>query len=282
MTFHRRGPRKGWHPSWRARMPLVRLPPPPLEPATVPTGVSGAGSDGLAGPIADITALITALGGNALVPAFYDGRLNVTASLGVASLWRDARGLGFGPDLTAAGAAQPSYVGNNQLVFDGVNNQMVSAAVAAFDLSNPISLVFVASAAAATTGLSMGAISDAGATNVLDQQFQAGPDWGSFTSGGNSLSAGVGSADGVIRVVALTMTGLATTAQVPNHARQTGTCNAAAAGNRALTLGTYSTGQGKCPSTQYAVIVYAGVLSAGQVTAILNWAVLNRAAVAAA
>lgn len=276
------------HPLW----PLLLNPPrllvaKPLSPLRGPwnaydwwDGEASESVGGPGGPIADITALITALGGNALVPAFYDGRLNVTASGGVASQWQDARGAGFGPNLTAAGTAQPSYIGTDHLVFDGVNNQMVSAAVAAFDLSSPISLVFVSSAAAAVNGQNMGAISDAGASNILDQQFQAGPDWGSFC-GGHTDSANVGSSDGVIRVVVLTYSGTAHSVQVPNHAKTSAPVTAAAAGNRPLTLGTYSTGQAKCPSTEYSVFVYAGVLSAGQVTTILNWAVTNRGAVAA-
>ncbi len=272
-----RGPKRP--PRWGYFM----LPPAPPPLVVIPGYElpSPSGAAAASGPIADIAALIAALGGNALVPAFYDGRLNVTNAAGVASLWQDARGAGFGPDLTAAGAAQPSYAGADHLVFDGVANQMVSAAVAAFDLSAPISLVFVASAVAAVNGQSMGAISDAGASNILDQQFQAGPDWGSYC-GGNPHTANVASADGVIRVVVLTYNGTAHTVRVPNHAQTNVAVVAAGAGNRPLTLGAYSTGQGKCPSTQYAVIVYAGVLSGAQVTSILNWAVANRGAVAAA
>lgn len=272
------------HPMWAMLLNPPRPIARPLSPLLVPyvgpewLVFADGRSAGPGGPMADITALITALGGNAVVPAFYDGRLNVTSAAGVASVWQDARGPGFGPNLTAAGAAQPSYVATDHLVFDGVNNQMVSAAVPAFDLSQPISLVFVASSTG-TAGQSMGAISDAGAGNIVDTQMQTGPNWGSYC-GGHTTDAGVLNGT-TIRVLVLTYSGTTTTAQVPNHAKQTSGVNAGGVGNQPLTLGTYSTGQAKCPSTQYSVFVYAGVLSSAQVTTILTWAVTNRGAVAA-
>lgn len=277
------------HPLW----PILLNPPrliittKALSPLRAPYdgswwGGSAGESAGLSGPIADITALIAQLGGNALVPAFYDGRLNVTAAGGLVNTWQDARGPGFGPNLTAAGTARPTYQATDHVAFDGVNNIMGTAAVAAFDLSHPISLVFVASAAAATSGQSMAAIADTANTGhgILDAQFQAGPNWGSFC-GGQTTDTAVLSSNGIIRVVVFTYNGTAHTAQVPNHVLSSSTVNAAIAQNLPLTLGAFGAGQAVSPSVIYNAIVYAGVLSAPLVTDILTWAVNFRAAVAA-
>jgi len=124
-------------------MPLVRLVPPVLEPGMLPSGTSGAGSAGL-----DWANLIAALGGNTVVPAFYDARSNVTTAQ-----WQDVRGAGFGPLLTATGVPILSGAGPTARVTVTGTQWYQSALSPLFDLSHPGTLVVIATLADAANVL---------------------------------------------------------------------------------------------------------------------------------
>jgi hypothetical protein len=98
---------------------------------------------GGAGLPADVPTLITALGGDAVVPAFYDARTGVGLTGSLVDSWADARGGGFGPALTATTTARPTYDAVlKTLTFDGTANFLrASAGYPAFPDSCAVVLV---------------------------------------------------------------------------------------------------------------------------------------------
>jgi hypothetical protein len=122
--------------------------------ATAPTS----GTNGSTSISADLTTLIAALGGDSSVLAIYDARDNVTRATGQVTTWGDARGPGFGPALvpTRSGTKYlPLYNGNfGPILFTNVDSNALRTATPSplFDLSRPLTLVYVGSVPSASTG----------------------------------------------------------------------------------------------------------------------------------
>lgn len=253
--------------------PLVRVPR-----VKAPWEVDGLG---------DIAALVDVLGGNAVVPAFYDVRAGVTDAGGVASQWADVRGAGFGPALTAAGAARPTWDGS-VLTFDGAAHVLGTAASSLFVVSGAYSLVLVA-AVPQTVGLAYpAAINDGTEARVLAVQQTAGAGGvirALMENGINFVEPSSGVAVSATRRVAIASKTATTGASidVPNAARAS-LVNAAsvAAGDNVLSVGALrSTGTFYAKPVVRAVLCLSKQVSAADVTAIFAWARDNHGAVAA-
>lgn len=136
MLFGRGGGRrrKRRRSAWPFFTHIINTLPPPV-PASLSAG----------GPLTDVQALIAALGGDAVVPAFYDARSRVT----VAS-WQDVRGAGFGPVLTATGTPVLSGSGATARVTTSGTQWYQSALSPIFDLSHAGTLVLFATLADAS------------------------------------------------------------------------------------------------------------------------------------
>lgn len=254
--------------------PIVVRPPrvrPPME------------LDGLA----DIAALVSVLGGNASVPAFYDVRAGVTATTTV-SQWDDARGVtGFGPSLVQATAnSRPTFDPFAQtLTFDATDDTLATGASALFALAVPITLVLIGAiqqtaaiahcmAIADAAGLSrfMSIRGTATASGVLAMQVQASGSAGSVVVSTTRRCAIAGT-DGT--------TGM--TFDVPNVARVSSAAGASpASGNNILTLGNSFSGNVSPASLVVrAALVLNRQATAADVATLLAWAQANHGAVAA-
>lgn len=242
--------------------------------------------------LADWQVMINAAGGNTKWKAFYDGRANVTFSAGVASSWADARGAGFGPALIGAGTQQPSYVGSDHLVFDGVNNILqCAAAQSMFDLSQTLSLICIGTVlTSASNGRGMAAVnSDGGipSTNMLAIGPRANPNqqgtiWHSPSA--TTWDTGVACDNTLVRLSIVVNAGTTGKAQVANHAVQTATVTATGAGSNYLCVGAFfqSPVDGIGATALYNVAVYAGDIEAdGYAAGVMTWAQTYRSSTAA-
>jgi len=240
----------------------------------------------------DWQTLITATGGNAQWPAFYDGRYNVTNAAGVASSWGDVRGGGFGPAITGTGTQQPSY-GGDHLVFDGVNNVLSSTAVALFSLGSVLTLIWVGipMTSAGNGRVASGINSDAGvpSANALLIGTRAAvnvqvPSW--KNPGAVQVDTGVAADNTTVRLVAGTNVNGTPVVKgtMANHATQTLANTANTVGNCLIVLGGswQSSPGGIGASTCYTVAVYAGdIVADGNLGAVMTWATAYRSATAA-
>lgn len=93
----------------------------------------------------DVSNLVLALGGDAVVPAFYDWRVGVTAVNGASvSQWTDVRGpSGFAPSLAQATNSKRPQVTATGLSFDGLTHDLFTPTSTLFDLSGAYSLIVV-------------------------------------------------------------------------------------------------------------------------------------------
>ena len=240
----------------------------------------------------DWQTLITATGGNAKWPAFYDGRYNVTNAAGVASSWGDVRGGGFGPAITGTGTQQPSY-GGDHLVFDGVNNVLSSTAVALFSLGSVLTLIWVGipMTSASNGRIAVAINSDAGIPSANSTQIgtAANPDitaksWKS--PGAVNLDMGIAADNTTVRLAAASNINGTPVVKgtIANHATQTLANTANTAGNNALVIGAswQSPVGGLGASTCYALGVYSGdIVADGNLGAVMTWATAYRSATAA-
>jgi len=204
--------------------------------------------------------------------ATYDGRIGVTSSAGVVSNWADARGsVGFGPALTAAGTAQPSYNGSNKLTFDGVNNVMsTAAAYAGFDVSTPLAFFFIGFSAAA--GNFAGVSDSSSASRILLLQNASGV-YAANAGNPHTTVSSVIASDSTELLVVVSSGASAGNIDVPNRARVSSAITMPAAGANFLTLGSYfASGAGKVACTAFACGVLSRVPTAGDLTALAAYA----------
>lgn len=230
--------------------------------------------------------LIAVLGGNSVVPAFYNGRYNVTASGGVASNWGDVRGAGFGPALTASGTAQPSYDGTSTLTFDGTDDVMSTGNSSLFVLTGAMSVILIgyyngaANLALNLAGLTPSSASFASLLEVYAAVTNAYAGRGGGSSYGIATTSVADTAGGPVRVLAAATDGSTHIyGRVPNQAEASVTVGAQNSGNNSLYVGGVTTFLGAC------VVKHVIVLSRHYTTAdlanILAFAEVDCAAQAA-
>lgn len=129
------------------------------------------GSVGVVVP--DYTTLITNLGGNSVVPFFYDSRFGVTLSGSSVATWDDVRGSGAGFGLTLAPATpstqKPSYDSVNKIInFDHTQSQnLQTSSLANVTLSGGFALVLVVGSATAVTNGTLGQVTVGNQTQFI-------------------------------------------------------------------------------------------------------------------
>lgn len=89
----------------------------------------------------DVSALVSALGGDGAVAAFYDYRFGVQATGGVVDSWSDSRGIG--PALSVTGSARP-LLGASGVTFDGVDDYLRASGGTLNGFGDPMALFLVA------------------------------------------------------------------------------------------------------------------------------------------
>ena len=218
----------------------------------------------------DWQTLITALGGNSSVLAFYDGRFNVTSSAGVASAWTDVRGGGFGPAFAATGTGQPAYNGTSTLTFDGVANAMWTAASALFDVSGPLSFVMVGSSTATTN---WAGIADSSTAVRLLSHF---PTSSNYSARGGSPNTTAGSSTvatgSTTRLLIASSGANAVNIDAPTKTRVSAAITMCATGHNTLSLGSYFQNTSVKPCIVKAVLIIPRVVTAGDITALKTYA----------
>lgn len=234
----------------------------------------------------DVTDLITALGGNAVVPGFYDVRSGITASGGFVDRWADARGGGFGPALTGTTTSRPAWDSVNLLVTsDGTDDRLMAAASSLFPLNAATSLIYVGSIPTNAGGSTryVAAINDNGA---FGRFFQIGSGASSAgitvtTPSGPSTAASLAPSATRRVIIAGQSASTSCTIDVPNGTAGTLTTAAQSSGNNALWLfGDRSASPDNCiASVARAAFVLARKATAGDITTIKTWAVTNHSAV---
>lgn len=109
------------------------------------------------------------VGGDSTMTAVYLPDQQTTLSGSAVTTWADARGGGFGPSLTGAGSAQPTYDSvNNEIDFDGVDDLMATATSALFDLSGTVCIAMTGVIPTSAGSLTLIGIEDTtGASRLL-------------------------------------------------------------------------------------------------------------------
>ena len=235
---------------------------------------------------ADISTLVSDLGGDAQVVSFYDTRVGVTASAGAVDAWRDARGAsGYGPTLAASGARRPAWnAAALTIASDGADDELYSGISAAFDLSSAKAIVFVG---AIPTGTG-----DQWATSITEgpsnSRFLAVRRSSTGMIAGQGLDAGYidspvqGSATRRVAISSKSAAGVLGIT-VPDAAKATIAGTDPIAGGNALIVFSRRAGATKSlNATARAVLVLDTEPSAAQVTKIRDWAASVHGAVAAA
>lgn len=233
-----------------------------------------------AGPApADIATLITALGGNGAVAAFYDCRTGLTILPGnLVSAWADARGGGFGPTLVqATGSKQPTIGGDGSLLTVAASLQnLFAAANALFNIGGSYTLIFVG-AIPGTKAATQYACSIGNASTALLGITQLGASnlWG--VKGGGAIvqqQSATSSVPATYRVVIATLNGTTVLGiQCPTHAITTQTivtpnANASAV----MTFGGFNGASGNGDVAGRAIIALPSLITAPQITAVGAWA----------
>lgn len=239
--------------------------------------------------LADIAALISVLGGNTVVSAFYDVRAGVTATTTV-SQWDDARGAtGFGPSLVQATSGNRPAWDPSALTmsFDGIDDTLATVASPLFALATPMSLAFVGSVQVlAAASLAM-AVTDQSVFTRLFGIRHTGTGAGVLTGQlqNSILAGGTVVASTTRRLIVVGTDGLTTISlDIPSVARVAGVSGVAAAatGNNILTIGNTFTGRGEPALLAVrAALCISRQVTAGDVTTLLAWAQANHGAVAA-
>lgn len=242
-----------------------------------------------AAPLVTAADLVTALGGNAVVPAIYDVRNGVTQSTDLGGgnwecgNWDDARGnVGFGPSIVQGTSInRPTYnVAALTLSFDG-GDFLSCAANALFDLAGAYTIFLIGSP---TVAASKYAVQISGASRYFaistdaTGKLSAEAQQSSFPQ---AISTVAGSA--TRRCIIVSKNAVTdVSADIPNTARVSAVAGGSqASGNNALTVGALSGGTAGTVMICRAVGMLARQATAGDITTILSWATTNHAAVAA-
>lgn len=229
--------------------------------------------------LADVNTLMANLGGNSTFSAFYDDRVNVTATSGNVSAWADCRTVGQGPTISYFGSGtNPTWAGSgNPVVTVASGASMLTATSSTFNSAGPSSLVFVLSCSD-TSGNPFCAVKG---TAFMGLYGGTTDYFGVFGNGELGQDSGVALGSTVrVAVVTVASGGASGTVQVWNHAVQTKSSLTSTTANAALALGSYTGVSGTAIAASFHAVAYApSVLSAAQVTTFGNWAVTNHGAV---
>lgn len=232
-----------------------------------------------AGPssLADVNALITALGGNAGVLGFYDCRLNVTAPATNVASWADCRTSSPGPLLsTFATGTKPTQASAVSPVVFANGGATISIANTFYNSNFPATVVFIASLAAGTGDV--GGVSG----NQTDLLIKAdtGPLWAINVGTTDAAADSIVAADTTMRTLIAKTTGVLGSIVVPNKAAVTVACTSTVNTSSDLTLGAGAPGAAVAIGlTLAAVLVLNFATSGANDTAIAAWAVTNHVAV---
>jgi hypothetical protein len=236
-------------------------------------------------------ALITALGGDSVVDAFYvttDGTTgladeSVVHSGGMVDEWNDYRGdVGYAPLLAGVGTTRPAW-SFPEIIGDGTDDFLVTALDSRFSLAAAKSLIVIGTAPTADNYVA--AMADSASANRLlgiDRPTGGGSVIRMRAFGGGENVASLVAGGSTVRVMFASTNGTTTGAiQVANQAKVTGAITEINAGDNYLAMFGYGVSGGKSASAIRAVIVLNRDFTAGDVTTITDWAVLNLSAVAA-
>jgi len=182
--------------------------------------------------------IITSLGGNSSVLAFYDGRSGVATSGANVTSWADVRGsVGFGPSLTATGT--PTFASNK--VSFGAGTDLHSATTSLFTLTTPGSLLIACSNAG---GANIAGIAPSAAAATIINPGDNGTDYSIWTDHTTCISTVVVGTT-IIPYVCSWDGNTAVTLQIPNQTLISGNANGTyTAGNCSFTLGGFFANNG--------------------------------------
>lgn len=195
------------------------------------------------------TSLITSLGGNSSVLAFYDGRSGVTAPGGNVSSWADVRGAGFGPSLSANGS--PTYASN--AISFGLSTDLHSATTALFATTNAGSLLIVGSDSG---GGNLAGVAPSAAASTIINPGDNATDYILWTDHSTCISA-VAVGTTLIPYVCTWNGTTSVTLQILNQAVINGTANSnLTSGNCSLTLGGFFSNTGDNGNIKVACAIF--------------------------
>lgn len=235
----------------------------------------------------DLRQLVTALGGNASVPALYDLRRGVTASANLVSQLDDARGpSGFAPSITATTTQRPTLdPAALTLTFNGTTNRLASASSAVFDVSGACAVFLVA--AIPTTGALAYPFTITNGVRLFDLRAPGAtaPAVEADDGAGHILSTASTVVPSTTRRLWIisknASTGIAI--DVPNKTRASATnTGSIGAGNNLLTIGAYNAG-----ASNFSTLVFRALgvinrqVTAADIAILLAWATSAHQAVVA-
>lgn len=219
-------------------------------------------------------------GGNALVPAIYDGLTpsSLTVVSNALTVWNDARGaMGFAPPVKPiGGAVNAAYnASTGGVTFNGTTNLMTtngnSSGAALFSLDQPLTWVFVLSSSAAATS-AIHTIGQQSLGQYMILEATTGPIFALKTNPSGITTASTVAPGSNIRIIALSWGGGTANIDIPNKARASAAhANSSAQTNVMLTLGGFaSTAQGS--SVTYAAILIKRVVTPADLVAVAAFA----------
>jgi len=235
-----------------------------------------------------IASLIAALGGNSIVLGAYAANKGVTLVSGAVSQWDDARGpVGFGPSLAQATTTKRPLLTGGAIVFDGVDDNLMSADVSLFDLSTDKSVFAIGAVTGGTTATIASLSNAAGDRNL-------GLNTNSTASGfapayRDSVATNTMTITGLAlgttpRLIAAGKTTTSCIADIPNKAEVTRTPTGLCASEAAhLAVGDWrqSSPGNPCAWSAQVVLVLAAKYTATQLAAVMNFATAQAGVVAA-
>lgn len=225
-----------------------------------------------------VSTLVTALGGDSAVLHFADTRANVGTSGGVVDTWDDVRGTsGYGLQLTGTGTARPAWDGVNfRITFDGVNDQLLTAASALYALDTAKALIYIGSFPTVASDSIPVSINNGDRTRFLEfeEDFNATTRPAAFGTGSIRISATAAVTTGATRRLFVASKNNATniSVEVPTDTKQTQPgLSSSPAGNNILYVGAGPVGFASAPVV-CAVLVLDHEPDATEVTALGTFA----------
>lgn len=222
--------------------------------------------------------LVRSLGGNAAVPAIYDVRYGITLAAGAVSQWDDARGAaGFGPSLVqvTAGKRPVWDVAALTATFDGVDDDMTTAASALFDISGDYSIILIGALTnLAANGWSAGIADAAAPTRALRLRSQpTGGVIGCQVVAAFAQSTVITSATRRLLIGSKVAATSDAFADVPKTARvTTAAAGVLAAGANTLTIGAFFTGSlSPAPLVARALLCLTRQVTVADIATLLAW-----------
>jgi len=216
--------------------------------------------------------LVSALGGNSVVAAFYHG---ADLSSGLVSTWNDTRGsTGFGPALTASGGARPTANGIKSVTFSNASSTVMTSGLSSlFNLSQSTTLVFVVAATARNFTGPGGLSNNAGTQFLLIENRNNGDYWVD-QSDKTIVDSGVAmGATMRLTYAQWNFSGNTDSIAVADTAAVSGNWTQASPASESYILNVGVTPTGNfCSCVINDVLVINGVLSATQVTLLEAWA----------